>query len=401
MTVIDSPTHGGPADPRSTLSRGVVAPGFEDVRSVFDELVAGDADYSAQVCVYLHGRPVVDLSGGPHLDHRAMTGVFSSTKGVAALTLARLVERRDLDLEAPVADYWPEFAAHGKSAVTVSQLLSHQAGLVGVPGMRIAERYDSREVAAALAAQRPFWRPGSAFGYHGTAIGPLMEELFRRVAGEELQEHYEREVRASLGADMYLGLPESEEPRYAPVLPPVGDAGGVAGTGAGGPQRGLADSLQAVAFFGAGPIDPSGAIEPNLRHLRSAGIASIGGVGNAHGLARVYAAAVTGVAEVDGGRPFLSADTVAAFGQQQSWGVDRVLGRQMCFATVFQKPYSDAPWGSWQAIGHDGAAGSLGYADPEHGLAFGYVRRRMAVPGGLDVLAVRLSDAVRDVLARC
>lgn len=400
MTLTDSGASAAPAGPRPGVSIGEVAPGFEDVRSLFDEFLARDADYSAQVCVYLHGRPVVDLSGGPHLGHLAMTGVFSSTKGVAALTLARLVERGDLDLETPVAAYWPEFAAHGKSAVSVSQLLSHQAGLVGVPGMRIAERYDSREVAAALAAQRPFWRPGSAFGYHGTAIGPLMEELFRRIAGEELQEHYEREVRAPLGADMFVGLPDSEEARYAPVLPPMRDAGGVAGTGAGGPERGLADSLQAVAFFGGGPIDPSGAIEPNLRHLRAAGIASIGGVGNARGLARVYAAAVTGVEGVDGGRPFLSSDTVDAFSQEQSWGVDRVLGRQMCFATVFQKPYADAPWGSWRAIGHDGAAGSMGFADPEHGLAFGYVRRRMAVPGGLDALAVRLSGAVRAVVAR-
>ena len=333
--------------------------------------------------------------------------------------LVRLVKNGDLDLEERVSHYWPEFATHGKERVTVRQLLSHQAGVVGVPGARIGERYDSRNIAAALAAMRPVWRPGSAFGYHGTAIGPLMEELYRRVAGVELQEDYGR-LRAALGADLYLGLPESEEPRFAPVLPPLPESAGSAESTGGPAPAGPApstpqtpddgvdqvpDSLDSVVFFGGGPMDPKGVIEPNLRHLRAAGVASIGAVGSARGLACVYAAAVTGVEDVNGSASFLPGPLVEDLGVQQCWGVDRVLGVQAAYATVFQKPQPGRQWGSWRAIGHDGAAGALGMADPTYGLALGYVRRRMTTPGGLDpratALSARFSHLLRYTKPRC
>lgn len=385
---------------------GSVEPGLEAVHDLLAEFAAEDPDYSAQLAAYVRGRRVVDLWAGPHQGPNTITGLFSATKGVSALTLARLIDAGELDLEMTVAHYWPEFAAHGKAEVTVAQLLSHQAGVVGVPGMRISERYDSREVASALAAMRPLWRPGRAFGYHGTAIGPLMEELFRRVGGEELQRHYAREVRDAYGVDFFIGLPDDVEPRYAPVLPPLpGPSGRTGPIGSedietSGDSPGnvpvVFDDLGSVTFFGAGPMDPDGVIEPNLRHLRAAGVASIGGVGSARGLARAYAAAVTGV---DGREPFLSPRTVAALGVEQCYGPDRVLGGiEASYAVVFQKPNRRAPYASWRAIGHDGAAGSLGYADPTYDLAFGYVRRRMAVPGGLDRRAVRLSALLRSLL---
>lgn len=372
--------------------RGEVVSGLEPVRDLLCELAQEDPDYSAQLVAYVGGEKVVDLWAGPHQGPDTLTGVFSSTKGVSALTLARLVESGDLDLEAPVAEYWPEFGCQGKETVTVTQLLSHQAGVVGVPGARIGKRYDSREIAAGLAAMRPLWRPGRAFGYHGTAIGPLMEELFRRVGGEELQECYAREVRDRYGVDFFIGLPESQEPRFAPLLPPApAGADGVPPM----PEH-VPDDLGSVVFFGAGPRDPDGVIEPNLRHLRGAGVASIGGVGSARGLARAYAAAVTGV---DGESPFLSPETVERLGVEQCFGPDRVLGGiEASYAVVFQKPHHTAPFASWRAIGHDGAAGALGYADPTYDLAFGYVRRRMTSPGGLDPRAVRLSTRLRSLL---
>ena len=397
---------------RARPARGAVAPGLEGVRELFDSFLEADPDYSAQVAAYVGGRLVVDLWGGPHHDADTLTGIFSASKGVSALMLARLVKDGDLDLEERVSHYWPEFAAHGKERVTVRQLLSHQAGVVGVPGARIGERYDSRNIAAALAAMRPVWRPGSAFGYHGTAIGPLMEELYRRVAGVELQEDYGR-LRAALGADLYLGLPESEEPRFAPVLPPLPESAGSAESTGGPAPAGPApsipqtpddgvdqvpDSLDSVVFFGGGPMDPQGVIEPNLRHLRAAGVASIGAVGSARGLARVYAAAVTGVEDVNGSAPVLPGPLVEDLGVQQCWGVDRVLGVQAAYATVFQKPQPGRQWGSWRAIGHDGAAGALGMADPTYGLALGYVRRRMTTPGGLDPRATALSARLRSLL---
>lgn len=147
----------GPAGPGQVA--GTVAPGLEPVRELMAEMAAQDPDYSAQLSAYVGGQQVVDLWAGPHQGADTLTGVFSCTKGVSALTLARLVEAGELDLEAPVARYWPEFAAAGKESVTVTQLLSHQAGVVGVPGARISTRYDSREIAAGLAAMRPLWRP--------------------------------------------------------------------------------------------------------------------------------------------------------------------------------------------------------------------------------------------------
>lgn len=397
------PDAGGRPEPPAGPGRvgGETAPGLEPVRDLLASFAQADPDYSAQLTAYVRGRRVVDLWAGPHQGPDTLTGVFSSTKGVSALTLARLVEAGGLDLEAPVVRYWPEFSAHGKGSVSVAELLSHQAGVVGVPGTRIGERYDSRAIAASLAAMRPLWRPGRAFGYHGTAIGPLMEELFRRIAGEELQDHYAREVREPYGVDFFIGLPERLEPRYAPVLPPVDSDGPVGsedtGAAAGpiGAQR-VPDDLGSVVFFGAGPMDPDGVIEPNLRHLRAAGVASIGGVGSARGLARAYAAAVTGV---DDREPFLAEETVERLGVEQCFGPDRVLGGiEASYAIVFQKPNHRAPFASWRAIGHDGAAGSLGYADPTYDLAFGYVRRRMAVPGGLDPRAIRLSACLRSLL---
>jgi len=411
---------------------------FESVKTLFARMLQRDPTYSAQVCAYVNGDKIVDLWGGGLMDGPTGTGVFLAKKGAFATNLARLVDSGDLDLEQRVAYYWPEFAACGKDQITVSQMLSHQAGLLGEESMRLMDvPYDPRGMAAKLAAMSPLWRPGTAFGYHGRTIGPLMEELFRRVAGEDLQTHYEREVRAPRDIDFYIGFPESEDDRYEPILPSLPfekalaerDKRGerVPGTAAlsddpgAGPvsadelaaavgQCELGDSLGALSALGGGVIEPDNTPTPNHRHIRAAGVASTGGVGSARGLARLYAAAVTGlndcsVSRIDEGNPrhdlsepFLTPDTVKLMGTQQVFGMDRVLQNVMCFARVFQKPNGMFPFGSYQAIGHDGAGGALGFADPFYGLAFGYNVRRMNEPGGLDPKSVLLSACIRDIL---
>jgi len=368
---------------------GFVAPGFEEVETCFATLLAADDGYSAQVVALWKGETIVDLAGGNDLDGDSITGVFSVTKGVAAVALALLVDDGRLDLSSPVTRYWPEFAAHGKHDLLVGEVLSHQAGLVNAPKPLTADEYlDSSAGAARLAASAPLWRPRSSFGYHGLTIGILIEELVRRVADTTIQELYEREVRAPRGIDFYLGLPESQESRFRPVLPVVPTTAQQAELDAHPRQS---DDLMALAF-GDSFADESALsrVLPRSRSGRAAGFVSLGGVGSARGIASVYAAALG-----DLGESLVSRATVAQMSQEQVAGVDRILNSQMAFATVFMKPQPRVPFGSYQAFGHDGAGGALGFADPLYDLAFGYIPMPMQYPGGADTQSIELSTVIR------
>ncbi|WP_115786816.1 serine hydrolase domain-containing protein [Arthrobacter silvisoli] len=373
---------------------GLVAPGFEAVAELFGRYLAEDPGYSAQVAAYHRGVKVLDLSGGPHIRPDSVTGVFSCSKGMAGLVIALLVQDGELDLDAEVVKYWPEFGAQGKSGITVVQLLSHQAGLLGIEGGLTLEECNHSELAAArLAALPPLWKPGAAFGYHALTIGVFMEELCRRITGNTLQEAFEERIRSVAGADFFLGLPESEEPRYAALR------------WADDPSRPWTDP---ASHFGLAANAGTAEILdlPNIREVRAAGLSSVAGVANAEGMARVYAAALTGLAPegADGGTgrpavaPLLSEETIRAVSAEQVFGIDRVFGDTSCFATVFMKSHARMPFGSYRAFGHDGASGSLGYADPVYGLAFGYVPQQ-AEPGGIGCRNFELSAAVRKAVS--
>ncbi len=164
---------------------GSTAPGFEPVAEEFRRLLARERDARGQFCGYLRGQRVVDLWGGDDVAADDLQGVFSSTKGVSAVCVALIVQRDALDLDAPVSRYWPEFAGGGKGDITVRVALSHQAGLPGLePQLSLEELIDHDTVAARLAAQVPYWRPGKAHGYHGLTIGTIMDELVRRIEGD-------------------------------------------------------------------------------------------------------------------------------------------------------------------------------------------------------------------------
>jgi len=170
MSAVTVPTH--------NHSTGTTAPGFEDVRAEFDGYLADDPNYSAQLAVFWKGQLVVDLAGGDGLRNDNLMGTFSATKGVAAIALGTLIRSGELDLDQTVVHYWPEFGARGKATILIRELLSHQAGLINVDGgLETADILDSRRAAPKLAGQRPYWRPGTAFGYHGLTIGTFMEEL--------------------------------------------------------------------------------------------------------------------------------------------------------------------------------------------------------------------------------
>ena len=368
-------------------SVGEVAPGFEAVRRAFDAQLAATPGHSAQLCVYRRDTPVIDLVGGPALGADSITGVFSVTKGAAGIALGTLLRAGALELDARVVRYWPQFAAGGKGEVTVRQLLSHQAGLVGVDGgLTVAEVLDSSRGAERLAAQRPAWRPGAAFGYHGVTIGIFMEELTRRVTGATLQELYESELRAPRAIDFHVGLPAAEERRFRPLVVPAAVASELIEEG------GVEDGLESMTYrMPKGSDAPGGAdLGPNDRDVRAAGPAAIGGVGSAHGLARLYAAAQGFI-----GEPLLDEETIGEMSQQQVWGRDRILGDEMCFGVVFERPHPRVPFGSYRAFGHDGAGGALAFADPLYEMSFGYIPNPIVLPGGADPRAIELSAVAR------
>lgn len=364
--------------------QGTVADGFESVRAEFAAVAAAEGgDYAAQLVAHLDGERVVDLWTGPELTADSLTGVFSSTKGAAHLVVALLVQDGVLDLDQRVAHYWPEFGAAGKDAVTLRDLLAHRAGVVGADrGFTAEEIADDRVIAERLAPQRPYWRPGTAFGYHALVIGALTGEVVRRVTGRSIQEHFEERVRQPYGLDFYLGLPEELEPRFRTTLPmlPTPEQLAELEANATGP-----DSLTGIAFNRNHPKAPELWELPNLEVVRRLSPASVGGVASARGLAGMYAAAIGGL---------LSPATAAEFAQVHSIGYDLSTRKHNAFGLGFAVVSDEYPVLGQGAFGHSGAAGSQAFADPRSGLAYGYNRRRFAFPGGAAPENARLIRAV-------
>lgn len=361
---------------------GSVAPGYENVLALFESFLAEDSRYSAQLAVYHSGQPVIRLTGGPDVAPDTLTGAYSCSKGVAAMVIALLVQDGVLDLDKTVAHYWPEFAVHGKDKLLVREALSHQAGLMGVEGGFALDEFTTPRAAARLAASPPSWEPGRQFGYHALTIGILMEELCRRTTGGALQDTYDQRIRKPQDVDFFLGLPEDLEGRYRDVLYETD------------PDQAWIDPLSLDGMNSNAPVSTIMEL-PNIRSVRAAGMSAAAGVGSADGLARLYAAATTGV---EGSDPFLTAGTLTAMTREQVWGLDRSSGLDNAFAVVFMKPHPSRNFGSHRAFGHEGANAALGFADPSYGLGFGYIPRR-AEEGRTPGRAHRLAAAVRHAAA--
>ena len=374
---------------------GRAAAGFEAVREEFDRLRAAEPGYTAQVAVYHRGVLVADLWCGPEIGPGSLLAIASCTKGAAYLCAALLVQRGDLALDAPVAGYWPEFGAAGKGGITVRQLLSHRAGLIGVDGgFTLDDLHDDRALASRLAGQRPFWRPGAGHGYHGFTMGALVGELVRRISGEPLAEFYASEVRRPRDIDLFVGLPAAYEDRVLdlqppPARPPGSEPAGSEPAGSESVVTGLRE-IASAAVVG----DPVAA--HNTRRIGAAGPASSGGMASARGLARLYACCVS---VVDGLTPLLTPETAAEFARPHSVGLDLVLGYRNRYGLGFQVPDDGMSYLSARAFGHDGGGGCWGFADPVAGVAFGYVRRRVTGPDddGERLARAALRSAAADV----
>ncbi|MFC7304416.1 serine hydrolase domain-containing protein [Streptomyces monticola] len=377
--------------PSSMRVEGTVAEGFEGVREEFAAVLEAEAhDTGAQLAVYRHGRRVVDLwaEGAEPATGGELTGLHSVTKGAAHLVVALLVQDGILELDREVAAYWPEFAAEGKDALTLRELLQHRAGAIGVEGgFTLDELADDRLLARRLAGHRPYWKPGTRSGYHALVIGALTGEVVFRATGRTLKEHYEKRIRAPHGLDFHLGLPEWLEPHYRPVLPmrPTPEqAAELAAAEAPGEALRVAFNWHAA--------EPTDLVEyANSRTIRANGPASAGGVGNARGVAGMYAAAISGL---DGAAPLLKPDTIAEFTGLQTPGPDAVTGEPDLFALGFRASQVVYPYLGADSFGHSGAAGAESWADPGTGLAYAYTRRLWAYPGGAAPENLRLGAAV-------
>jgi CubicO group peptidase (beta-lactamase class C family) len=357
---------------------GIVEAGWGPVADAFVANFAERGEIGAACCVYRAGRPVVDIWAG--LADRA-TGtrwgrdtlqlVFSTTKGVTAICAHLLAGRGALDLDAPIADVWPEFAAHDKAAITLRTVMAHRAGLAAIDGdLTLADVVAREPVVAAIAAQSPDWEPGSEQGYHVRSYGFIVGEVVRRVTGRTLGRFLADEVAGPLGLDCWVGLPETEEPRVAPIVPPPPAV-----------LDGIAAFYPADTLAGRAMAGPSGLFSYsemwNTRDLHAAELPSSNGITDARSVARLYAATVGPLVDGPGaGARLLDAATIADATREQSDETDVITGFPMRIATGFMLAPTIGPVGP-TAFGHSGAGGSLGFADPEAELGFGYVMNRL------------------------
>jgi len=370
---------------------GTVAPGFEAVRDAFADNFAQFGDVGAGYAVYVDGHQVVDLHGGVRTDtgepydDDTLQVVFSSTKGATAACVHLLAQRGLLDIDAPVVTYWPEFGQAGKEHIPVRWLLSHQAGLATIDAQLTRdEALAWNPVIRALEVQAPLWEPGTAHGYHAFTYGHLVGEVVRRIDGRTLGTFFHDEFAEPLGLEFWIGLPEELEPRVAPMIPMNTDAlddfdlADVLG----------ADSLLVRAMTINGAFDEDLAILANRREFHAAELPAANGITNARSLARLYAGLIGPVD--DGPRAaLLTREQVDIARALQTSGRDQVLSFpgfdiESTMALGFSSASPFAPMGGANAFGHYGAGGSVGFADPEHNIAAGYVMSKMGLGNPID-----------------
>ena len=373
---------------------GTCAPGFEAVRDAFEANFSAPGEIGAAVAAVVDGRPVVDLWGGladPHTERaweeRTPVLVYSTTKGVTALCALLLWERGDLDLDAPVVDVWPEFAAAGKGAVTTRHLLTHQAGLpIFDEPIAFTDCHDPDLVAARLAAQTPHWAPGTAHGYHPLTWGWLVGEVVRRVAGRSVGRFFADEVAGPLGLDFWVGLPPEKEAAVARLVPGPFD---LSGSAPGDPALVFAASLLDVKSLTFRAFaNPPGQFDVesfNAPELHQAEWPAANGIGTARALARLY-----GELACD---RVLSTATLEEASRAQVSGPDRVLAIDTSFGLGFSL-HSAMSASEPGTFGHEGAGGSVAFADRTRGVGFAYVMNQLTASLGADRRSRRLVEAL-------
>ncbi|SMC53703.1 serine hydrolase domain-containing protein [Kibdelosporangium aridum] len=386
---------------------GTHEPEFVEVLAEFERNFAERGEIGASVSITVDGKTVVNLWGGvadpetgAEWTEQTLVDVWSCTKGATALCAHILADRGELDLKAPVAKYWREFAQNGKDGILVQHVLDHQAGLSGLrEQLPEGAFYDWDLMTDALAAAEPLWTPGTTHGYHGLTFGFLIGEVVRRVSGRTLAEFFDAEVAGPLELDFWLSLPEDQESRVAPTIPP--DL-----TKPGTPVPSLymlamsdPTSIPGLMMFNTGGYMVPG--EFNSRRAHASTIGSVGAVTDARGLAGMYRPLALG--GTFGDVRLVKPNQVAVMGQVTSaCAVDAAVLVPTRFASGFLKTVDNrhlAPNDqegillAEDAFGHSGMGGALGFADPRARLSFGYTMNQQGPGIGINERGQSLVDA--------
>jgi len=369
-------------------AEGFTTERFAPVRAAFEGNFASGADVGGSVSVRVGDETVVDLWGGsadaagtrPWVKD-TIVNVYSTTKTMTALTALLLADRGVIDFAAPVAKYWPEFAANGKAGITVANIMSHSSGLSGwKEPVTKQDLYDWEKAVALLAAQEPFWPPGTASGYHAVTMGVLVGEVVRRATGKTMGTIFREEIAQPLGADFHIGLPASEDSRVAELIPPA-------------PGQGLDANLDAMNEIQKNWIvNPLFSVEDSAtRGWRGAEMGASNGQGNARAIALVHTILANG--GVAKGKRFMSEAGTRKALELQVEGTDLILAMPARFGLGFGLAGGAVPLPNNSTMFWGGYGGSIAIIDMENRMSFGYAMNKMAGTTVGDLRALGLAMA--------
>jgi len=365
---------------------------FKPVKDLYEDLYKQERELGSSFSVYKNGRPLVDLWAG-YADKEklkswkqdSLATVWSTTKGVAALTCALAVERELLDYNKKVSYYWPEFGCKGKEDITVAMLLSHQAGICGPQTKKIEDFFNQELMASKLADMSPIWKPGTSSGYHSMTFGWLTSELIKRTTGETLGNFYRNEIGKPNDIDFYIGLPEKEDHRAVEMIP------------FGREKNKEAAKKKPTEAQIASNVGPNLLKGQNTRAWREAEIPSANGQGSASGLAKLYSLVVPS----DSSLNILREDTIRKMTQPQIEGKDLVLDVETRWASGLVLNKRKFIYGPIEdSFGHSGFGGSCAFADPQNNLGISYVMNKMENNFNSDGRSVELIHAIYKCLEK-
>ena len=372
---------------------------FIEAKEILEKSISSGFELGCAITMEIEGEVVLDLWGGhKDLNKRedwkkdTIVNVFSTTKGMAAMCLLQLVEKGLVDLDEPVTKYWPEFAENGKESIPVRYLLCHKSGLCGIrEPLEQGSFADWELICSELAKQEPFWKPGTAHGYHAITYGHLVGEVVRRVSGKSIGQYFNDEIAVPLNLDFWIGLPEDKFDRVTDINP---DKPGLLQkilmpillrlpkSLAPGSVKMLLDFLDPTTPAGAAFNNPkmsmqTGEMEANTVKWRKAEIPAANGHGTARSIAKLYGALAVGGSR--DGVHVLSQETIEMARQTESDGKDLVLGQiHTRFGLGFMLGTEDVSMGpNKNSMGHGGAGGSLGFADIDNKISLGFTMNQM------------------------